>query len=210
LNFFLGEKIAMRKKAALVVAGAIFAVGALVSMSKAPEGLHDAPAGAPSESTSSSKVADAYEKWRAAHEENGGDRNVELALRWHKALSREPTIARGTARLDLVEGRITVDLEGLTELGAVDVWFVHNVEGEGRSVKPEPGDRFLYAGAMQSDASGRGALNSFIGAELREFEIDLVMVTRKDASPTEAGILFGSLPLFQRLYSLERIRKIRS
>jgi hypothetical protein len=200
----------MRTKAALVVVGAIFGASALATTSRAPEAAHDAPVESTSEAKPSSKVFDAYEKWRAAHDENGGDRNVELALRWHKALSRGSTAARGTARLDLIEGRVSVDLEGLTELGAVDVWFVHNVDGEGRSVKPEPGDRFLYAGAIRSDASGHGSLDAFLGAELREFEIDLVMVTRKDAEPTEAGILFGSLPLFQRLYSLERIRKSHS
>jgi hypothetical protein len=151
-------------------------------------------------------MPDAYERWRAAHVENGGDSNVDVVLRWHKALSSETTTARGMAHLDLIDGSVSVELEGLNDLGAADVWFVDNVEGAARSVRPEPGDRFLYAGAVESDAAGKGVLRKFIGAELRELEVDLVVVTRKGASPSDTGILFGSLPLFQRLYSRDRIR----
>jgi hypothetical protein len=168
-----------------------------------PPARHDAV-------TSSSKLAGAYEKWRADHEANGGDSNVNLALRWHSALSSQRTTARGTAHLDLIEGSASVELEGLEELGTVDVWLVDNQDGDGRSVKPEGGDHFLYVGAIEPDAAGRGTFSKFIGAELRSFEVDLVMVTRKDASPTESGLLFGSLPLFQRLYRLQRVKKVDS
>jgi hypothetical protein len=168
-----------------------------------PPARHDAV-------TSSSKLAGAYEKWRADHEANGGDSNVNLALRWHSALSSQRTTARGTAHLDLIEGSASIELEGLGELGAVDVWLVDNQDGDGRSVKPEGGDHFLYVGAIEPDAAGRGTLSKFIGAELRTFEVDLVMATRKDASPTESGLLFGSLPLFQRLYRLQRVKKVDS
>ncbi len=186
-----------------------FAVFALANSLKAPVASLEAlpPHGGAERPR---EVSDAYERWRAAHEENGGDRNVDVVLRWHKALSSEATAARGMAHLDLVEGSVSVELEGLKQLGAVDIWFVDNVEGPGRSLRPEPGDRFLYAGALESDAAGKGTLSKFVGAELRTFEVDLVVVTRKDSPPSEAGILFGSLPLFQRLYSLDRIRRTRS
>lgn len=197
----------MRSAAVLSTLVVILGLGATAWMS-APASGTLAPSVAVHDGSDTSSAADklpaAYARWRAEHEQNGGDSNLNLALRWHGALSSEHTTAEGTAHLDLIKGSISVDLHGLGEVGAVDVWLVDNQDGDGRSVKPEEGDRFLYVGAIEPDAAGDGALGKSIGAEPRTFEVDLMMVTRKDASPRETGLLFGSFPLFQRLYSAER------
>src|SRR5260370_30031842 len=150
-----------------IVLGSSFAVLAVTRSSK-PAVASKAPVASPAEPMLTlakpeprRAMPDAYETWRAAHEENGGDKNVDVVLRWHKALSSQTTAARGMAHLDLIEGSVSVELEGLKELGAVDVWFVDNVEGPGRSVKPEPGDRFLYVGFYGSGAPRKVVLCHF-------------------------------------------------
>jgi len=47
---------------------------------------------------SARKLRAAYSEWKAAHEANGGDRHVVVALRWSKGLSTEFTRAAGEAR----------------------------------------------------------------------------------------------------------------
>jgi hypothetical protein len=204
------SEVIMRTSGVLAaVAGVLFGIVAVASMSQAPTASAEPAPLQEEESMKSNKLPAAYEAWRKAHEENGGDRNVDMAVRWHKALSSEQTAVQGTARLDLIEGSVVVALEGLEGIGVVDVWLVDNQDGEGKSVKPEQGDHFLYVGVVESDSTGKGVLNKIVGAELRKFEVDLLVVTRKDAHPAESGLSFGSLPLFQRLYSLDRINKSR-
>jgi cytochrome c peroxidase len=149
------------------------------------------------------QVRRAYKEWAQAHEQAGGDRQVVIALGWSKALSRVRSRATGTARLNLVDGRLAVDVSGL-DGAAADVWLVDNQEVPGDSVAPEPHDRYLRLGAL-SRAPGRTGLDVDLGPRaFRDFDVDLVVVTRAHATPAEGGMLFGSPTLFQRAYHRER------
>ena len=100
---------------------------------------------------SARKLRAAYSEWKAAHEANGGDRHVVVALRWSKGLSTEFTRAAGEARLDLIRGSVSVEVQGLDTQTGWQVWLVDNVPGPARSVAPEPGDKTLYVGALHRD-----------------------------------------------------------
>ncbi len=140
-----------------------------------------------------------FRTWWSDHEAHGGDRNVTLSLGWSKGYSREPSAARGMARLDLLEGTAEVELWGLTPGEVWDIWLVENRPGGG--AMPDDGDRMQRLGRV---TAGRGAvrLSSRLGAGFfNRFQADLMVVSRAGSRPQEGGVLFGSPDLFQRLYT---------
>src|SRR5262249_35241002 len=79
----------------------------------------------------------AFAQWVPTYERAGGDRALTLPLGWSKALSREFSIASGTATIDLIGGSVLVEVRGLTDPGISDVWLVDNRPHPGDSVAPE-------------------------------------------------------------------------
>ncbi len=146
----------------------------------------------------------AYSNWEARHELNGGDRNVVLALGWSKALSAEFTNAKGQATLDLIGASVSVEVRGLPEQGAWEVWLVDNRPGPGHSVMPEPGDAMVRVGSLQHEGGVARVQASFDQDAFSNFDVDLVAVTRDGEDPGKGGVLFGSPTLFQRLYTSAR------
>ncbi len=145
----------------------------------------------------------AYGRWKAEAERNGQKTKLVLALGYFKGLSSEFTQAGGRAMLDLADGALSVEVAGLPEGQGFDVWFVHNRPGPGRSVKPEPGDRMIRAGALARD-SDRATLNTSLDREsLAGFKLDLMVVTPSGHNPTERGFLFAAPNVFQKLYYSE-------
>jgi cytochrome c peroxidase len=146
----------------------------------------------------------AYARWKAALASRGEDRTLVLPLAWSKALSVSRTGARGQAALDLVDGSVVVDVSGLPETGAFDVWLIDNRPGPGRSVRPEPSDGAIRVGRLNS-SGGAATLRARLDRDaLSGFRLDLVVVARAGESPGTGGVLFGSPSLFQRLYHSER------
>jgi len=139
--------------------------------------------------------------WAAGHEATGGDRNVLFGLGWSKGMSRELTDASGLVRLDLVDSAAQVEIDGLKP-GEWDVWMVENRPGG--SALPEPDDRMHRLGRV---AAGKGTVRLAARLEhgfFSRFHVDTVVVTRAGQRPENAGVLFGSPDLFQRLYTKGR------
>ncbi len=152
---------------------------------------------------SAAKLEAGYRQWKSSHEASGGDRNVSLALRWSRGLSTEYSKATGQAHLDLIEGRVRVEVQGLEGPGW-EVWLVDNEPGLGRSVAPEPGDRLIRVGTLQRQGEA-ARLDSRLGVRaLDAFELDLVVVARPGNELGERGVLFGAPGLYQRLYTRAR------
>ncbi len=148
----------------------------------------------------------AYHRWKATR--NGADRNLVLPLSYSKGLSAEFTKAHGNATLDLIGGSLSVEVSGLSDEEAFDVWLIDNRPGPGHSVKPEAADAMVRVGRLKH-REGTATLQAPLGREaLPGFEIDLVVVARAGEVPGEAGLLFGSASLFQRLYYSETGRQL--
>lgn len=147
----------------------------------------------------SSGVEAAFQDWVAAHEKQGGDRNVLLGLGWSRGMSREYSEAEGVARLDLIGGRAQVEVQGLKPGEQWDVWLVENAPGG--SALPESRDRMQRLGRM---TAGEGKARLAVQLEagfFRGFQTDMMVVTRAGQRPETAGVLFGTPDLFQRLYT---------
>ena len=65
-----------------------------------------------------------YKDWEAQYEKNGGDRNLVLAMGWFKGLSTGNSYASGSARFNLVDGNVSVTINGLAKDESWDVWMV--------------------------------------------------------------------------------------
>jgi cytochrome c peroxidase len=148
------------------------------------------------------KLSHAYDAWVTAHESAGGDRNVRVSLTYSRALSREFTRAFGTARLDLLDGRVELEVQGLPP-GEFEAWLVDNRPAERASVRAEQGDVQASLGSLARD--GRAArLSVTLGSgAFAQMQPDLVVIAEKGRGPGD-GLLYGSSPLFQRLYTALR------
>jgi cytochrome c peroxidase len=145
----------------------------------------------------------AYRAWVEGHEANGGDRNVELTLAYDRGLSGEFSDATGRARLDLVAGRVEIEVAGLPD-GEFEAWIVDNLPGPDDSVRPEARDARLALGTL-TRVDGVARLTAEPGpGTFDKLQVDLVTIARAGNGPQDA-VLYGSLPLFQRLYTLQRV-----
>lgn len=146
----------------------------------------------------------AYEQWKGMAKKSGADRNLVLPLGYSKALSFKFTNAHGTAKVDLINGSISVEVSGLPDKEAFDVWLVDNKSTPKDSVKPEPWDKMVRVGSLKHEGK-TSRLEAHLDREaLKDFKIDLLAVAQDNKGPGEAGLLFGSPSLFQRLYYNEQ------
>jgi hypothetical protein len=144
-----------------------------------------------------------YRDWQKGYLAAGGDRNVFVSLGWTQGLSTEWSEARGQVDLDMINGTLRAEVQGLDGQPA-DLWLVDNQDGPGRTIQPEPGDRMFRIGRLQGGRTAKVATR--LGPELfRNFELDLVVVSRAGKTPAESSVLLGTRPYFERLYTSTRL-----
>jgi hypothetical protein len=144
------------------------------------------------------KVKDLYDSFASRQDSAGGDSNVMVALGRARNHTTEARNAAGSVKLDMTSGRITAEVNGL-EANDYDLWLVDNVvEG---SALPDPGDRTVRVGELQRSGSSATLAAQVDPAMFDRFQTDMVVVARRGEEPSENSVLFGSLSLFQRLYS---------
>jgi hypothetical protein len=142
----------------------------------------------------------AYARWKAGAEKNGQKNKLVLSLGYFKGLSAEFSKAHGQATLDLTDGSLIVEVSGLTEDQAFEVWLVQNRPGPGRSVKPEPGDRLIRGGALAHDG-GNARLHTYLDRKASaDFKLDLLVVVPDGGNPMKDGLLFASPNVLQKFY----------
>ncbi len=155
-------------------------------------------------------VEAAHARWRQGYLVRGGDRNVGMPLGWSEGLSAEKTAARGVARFDFVTGMVRVEVSGLTDPAIRDVWLVDDQPLPEDSIAPQPGDRMMKIGRLHRQGS-KARLTAFLGRDFfADFEVDQMVITRAGIAPHEAGVLFGSLGLFERLEQQQRLAAARA
>jgi hypothetical protein len=139
-----------------------------------------------------------YKDWEAQYEKTGGDRNMFLAVGWFKGLSTGNSYASGTARFNLVDGVVSVNINGLSKDEGWDVWLVDSAPG--RSIALEQDDSMLRLGSLEH----KGKVASFeanLGSDtFKTFNMDLIIVTQAGKNPIEDRTLIGTTSLFHRVY----------
>ena len=139
-----------------------------------------------------------YKEWETQYEKNGGDKNMVLAMGWFKGLSTGHSYASGLAKFNLVDGTVTLAIDGLPKEDGWDVWMVDSASG--RSIGLESDDNMLRIGSLKHEAKV-ATLAADLGKDaFTTFNMDLVIVTKAGKSPIEDRTLIGTTSLFHRLY----------
>lgn len=138
-----------------------------------------------------------YERWSESYDATDPAGPV-LTMLWTRGLSSEFSKAKGIAQLNLEKETVSVRIKGLEDTDIADVWLVDNQPGSGRSVMPEQGDNMVKVGSLQFDGD-KAWLDARI-AGLAEFKLDMIVLARRDGTPGQDGILYGTTSLFQKVY----------
>jgi hypothetical protein len=147
------------------------------------------------------KVRKLYQTWANAQEVAGGETNLVVALGRARNHTVEARRAAGTTRIDMKSGHITAQVNGLDRQREYDLWLVDNLAKAGESAMPDPGDKMVRVGALQHDGEVATLAGQVDVSLFDHFQADMVVVTRRGEQPDSGGVLFGSLSLFQRVYS---------
>lgn len=138
-----------------------------------------------------------YKAWEAEYEKNGGDRNVVMSVGWFKGLSTGESRANGIARLNLVDGVVSIDIDGLSKDENWDLWMIDSAAG---SILPEANDNMRRLGSL-SFTGKKASFYANLGSDMfKSFDMDLIVVTKSGNTPVEDRTLVGTTSLFPRLY----------
>ena len=183
-----------------VLAGAILALlVALVAVFLAGR------ASDPGTETVSNPRLDDFAAWPALYQAMEGDTKYPVALSHIRGLSEVPSAARGMVVVNYERGTVTVSVEGLPALPPQAVYealLVDNIAGPGNSValdRGAGGDDIIVLGELKMRGSD-GSLDREVGpGRLREFEVDMALVTR--VMPGESGefVVGGITSLFYKM-----------
>jgi hypothetical protein len=141
-----------------------------------------------------------YENWEASYVKESGEGNIVLPLTPSKTLSTEFVDARGQAKINVINGTVDVEVQGLPKSEAWEVWVIDNISGPNMSVMPESGDAMTRIGTLKHEgkvASLHAVLDSDTAASL---DPDMAVVTRSGKNPAEDRTLGGIITLYQEMY----------
>src|SRR5688572_19940191 len=139
-----------------------------------------------------------YKAWEAEYLKNGGDQNMVLAMGWFKGLSTGNSYASGLAKFNLVEGNVTVAINGLSKDEGWDVWLIDSAAG--RSIGLESDDNMWRLGSLKHEGKVSTLIASLGKDVFKTFDMDLVIVTKAGKNPIEDRTLIGTTSLFHRVY----------
>ncbi|HEU4872208.1 MAG TPA: hypothetical protein VFT44_03840 [Pyrinomonadaceae bacterium] len=139
-----------------------------------------------------------YKEWETQYEKEGGDRNMVLAIGWFKGLSTGNTYASGLAKFNLIDGHVTVAINGLSQHEAWDVWMVDSAAG--RSIALENDDNMLHIGSLTHEGKVSTLAASLGKDAFAKFNMDLIIVTKAGKNPMEDRTLIGTTSLFHHMY----------
>jgi cytochrome c peroxidase len=148
---------------------------------------------------SATNLKRAYERWVKEYRTSSPP-GPAISLIWVKGLSGDFTKAKGIAEINLEKGSVRIRIKGLVDHNISEVWLVDNIAGPGRSIMPEPGDKMIHAGSLQFEGANSWLYRKIDSMQLHDFEVNWVVVARRDGNPYRQGVLYGSTSLFQRIF----------
>jgi hypothetical protein len=161
--------------------------------------------------TAEDGLADAYTVFKQIADVDHYDNNFIMGFGFHPGLSTEKLRGKsgntpsGSVSLDLATKAIHASVLDAPANLALDLWFVKNVAGSGRTVKPETGDQLLKVGSFHS-VSGELVLDANLGTNIN-FDLDMVVLTRHGQSPTASRLAVGSRTILEKRYFREKMGK---
>jgi mono/diheme cytochrome c family protein len=164
-------------------------------------------------------LAEAYALFKQSFIGFNFDKQLNMGVGYHPGLSTEKLPATtggqppgGNVFFDFTTQKLNATIQGVPAGAQFDLWFVKNVAGSGRTFKPETGDTLLKIGAFAAPGENSrcfGQLNCLSIDDLAlgqniDFDLDLVVITRKDKSPTASRIAVGARTVFEKRFFREK------
>jgi hypothetical protein len=137
---------------------------------------------------------------------DGQDQHFTIGFGFHPGLvTRRIAVgdatASGAATLGFAEGKVDATLTNVPDDKRFELWFVKNVPGGGRTVRPEKGDKLLKIGAfVPTDVAHTHALHVVVGAAAVHFDLDQVIVTEAGKDPRTSVIAAGARTLLEKRF----------
>jgi cytochrome c peroxidase len=166
-------------------------------------------------------LADAYALFKRQIVQLGFDKVFTVGYGYHPGLSTQKLpdahgfLPRGQARIQFAirnpqgvittPGRIDATLEEAPAGSSFDLWFVKNVEGSGRTVKPETGDVLKKVGTFNGVSPNGGkslsvVVSATVNKDLDIFDFDQLVVTPAGQSPTVSRVAVGARTLLEKRF----------
>ena len=170
-------------------------------------------------------LADAYALFKSQFAGNlGFDKAYPIGYGYHPGLSSEKLTTagrtpKGQAKIIFAlrnaqgvittNGQISATLEDIPTGVGFDLWFVKNVAGTGRTVKPETGDVFKKVGTFNGTTQFGGKSLTVVispqqNSDLDTFDLDLIVVTRAGQQPSASRVAVGARTLLEKRFFRER------
>jgi len=187
--------------------GTTLFVGVLSACSSVPESTReeaDVSASVSSALVVDDGLSEAFAAFQKQFVLDGQDQNFQMAFGPHPVLVNEPSTAgvTGRATFHFAQGQVEAQLHGDALAGkSFDLWLVHNVEGSGRTVRPEVGDQSLRVGSFQAtpDLTQQTLTATLSQANVR-FDFDQLVVTLAGKRPEASVAAIGARTLFEKRF----------
>ena len=169
------------------------------------------PVGAAAQAVSSEDgLAEAFGIFTQNFVADGQDQRFTIGFGFHPGMVTQRVAvagaaASGLATLVFAEGRVQATLHNVPDDVRFDLWFVKNVPGAGRTVRPEVGDQLLKIGSFTPGTEANThTLDAVIGTAAVGFDLDDVVVTAAGQSPVASVIASGARTVLEKRFFRER------
>ena len=199
-------------RVALSLVSALAVAGSIPACSSGGEPTAEIRTSSHSEALIEDGLADGYAFFKQLFLVAGFDTTFRIGAGYHPGMSTElvssnglPASAKVIIDIDPASGRIsriqsTLDAIPLDQ--DFDLWFVKN--SATGTILPEPGDSFFKVGSYSAlDTTNNDKLLDVSPPGGIVFDLDLVVVTRKNQSPTVSRIATGERTLFEKRFFRE-------
>jgi cytochrome c peroxidase len=182
------------------------ALGGLASCYGGPEEAEqESDVGSVTAALTEDGLADAFTLFSSDFTFTGMNTTFPIGAGYHPGLSTEHVVlankppASAKVQLRFSQQQVFATLDGVDTTQSFDLWFVKNVAGSGRTVKPESGDQMLKIGTFDTVFGASKQLTVNVGSNIN-FDLDMVVVTRGGQTPTASRVLVGSRSLFEKRF----------
>lgn len=140
-----------------------------------------------------------YQTWANRQDAAGGDSNLMVSLGRARNHVAEARLGAGSSRIDMATGKVTAQVTGLDDDQDYALWLVDTAAAAGDT--PRPGDKQVRVGSFLRVGDTTVVTAQLDAALFDHFQVDMVVVARDGEPADTGGVLFGSMSLFQRVYS---------
>lgn len=140
-----------------------------------------------------------YQLWKQDYLRQNGPTTLKMPLRYSKAFAEQETTASGTLYINLLQGQLTANLEGLEEHQGYTLWLVG---GENNAQQPEKAIKIQEFAASSAQTELAVQLDK---QALRDLTIKRMVVTKAEQATPSPAILAASPSLFQRMFFSDQL-----